>query len=96
LWWFHKKDRRGSKSGHVQAGSNLWDKDNKEPGRCGRSDLPCRGLWGRGAEKKEKTEMNEYKGDDEAPTSPPKYSKILENTPRRQARSLKGRSYSLI
>lgn len=60
---------RGSRSGHVQAGSNLWDKGNRELDRYGRNVLTNRGLqeWRpekiRGEEhQKDKTEMEEYNG----------------------------------
>lgn len=43
-WWFHRRDRRGSRSGRGQAGSNLGDMDNREPGQYGRNDLLNRGL----------------------------------------------------
>lgn len=53
MWWSHRRDRRGSKSGHVQAGSNLWDRGNREPDRCGRNDLLNRGLSKRAHKSKE-------------------------------------------
>lgn len=43
-WWFHKRGRRGSKSGRGLAGSSPWGRGSMEPGRCGKNDLLNRGL----------------------------------------------------
>lgn len=39
MWWYHKRGKKGSRNGPLQAGNNLWDMGNMEQDLSGRNDL---------------------------------------------------------